>query len=299
MTAHSSSLATLWAIVRLLRWDKPSGRLILMIPALWGAVLAGQGSPPWSLVVVIILGSLATSGAGCVVNDLWDRDLDPLVERTRHRPLATRELSVKVAVILLLVGLLCAWLLVAFLNPVTIGLSVAAVPLILLYPAAKRVFPVPQLVLALAWGFAVLISWTAVSGQDAGQPLWQPATGFLWGATLLWTLGFDTIYALADRLDDERVGIQSSARFFGRLAPTAIGLFFLGTVLLLLCVGASLALHFSYFLALAVSSVGWIWQTWRLHDVTLSPQFYPLAFQMNVGQGFIVLAGMISGSMWA
>lgn len=289
--------ATLWAIVRLLRWHKPTGRLILLIPALWGLFLAGEGRPPGSLVVVMILGTLATSGAGCVVNDLWDRNLDPLVERTRSRPLASRQLSVGVAVALMVVGLLCAAVLAQFLNPVTFGLCVAAVPVILLYPGAKRVFPLPQLVLAVAWGFAVLISWTAVTGQDPDLPLWQGSTWLLWGATVLWTLGFDTVYAMPDREDDARAGIQSSARFFGRLAPTAVGLFFLGTALLLGLLGLSLELHWAYYITWILSIFAWGWQVWRLHDLNQSPVLYGLIFRLNVWQGFVLLAGMIVGSL--
>ena len=294
-TTSPSLGTTLWAIVRLLRWDKPTGRLILLVPALWGLVLGGQGRPPWILVVVMVLGTLATSGAGCVVNDLWDRNLDPLVERTRSRPLASRQLSVRVAVILIGVGLLCAWGLAQFLNPVTFGLCVAAVPVILLYPGAKRVFPVPQLVLALAWGFAVLISWTAVTGQDPDIPLWSGSTWLLWGATVLWTLGFDTVYALPDREDDARAGIQSSARFLGRLAPTAIGLFFLGTALLLALVGWDLGLHPVYFLSVGLSSGLWGWQVWQLHNVNHDPALYGQIFRLNVIQGFVLLAGMVGG----
>ncbi len=295
MAESGSWGATLWAIVRLLRWDKPTGRLILLVPALWGLVLGGQGRPPWILVLVMVLGTVATSGAGCVVNDLWDRNLDPQVERTRSRPLASRELSVGVAVVLIGLGLACAWGLTRFLNPVTFWLCVAAVPVILLYPGAKRVFPVPQLVLALAWGFAVLISWTAVTGQDPNLPIWSGSTWLLWGATVLWTLGFDTVYALPDREDDARAGIQSSARFLGRLAPTAVGLFFLGTALLLGLVGISLDLHPVYYLSLAVSVGLWIWQVWKLHDLQHGPSLYGQVFRINVIQGFILLAGMVGG----
>jgi 4-hydroxybenzoate polyprenyltransferase len=296
-TWNQKVIPTTWAIIRLLRWHKPTGRLILMVPALWGVFLAGQGTPPWSLVLVMILGTVATSGAGCVVNDLWDRDLDPLVERTRTRPLASRELSLIVGVVLLLVGLICALILTTFLNPTTFYLCVATVPVILLYPGAKRVFPIPQLVLALAWGFAVLISWTAVTGQDPTRPIWEPATWFLWAATILWTLGFDTVYALSDREDDERAGIHSSARFFGRLTPTAVGLFFLGTAIFLLCTGLSLGLHFTYYVTLILAVAGWIWQTWRLHDVNHPRSLYPFIFQCNVAQGFVLLVGMISGCL--
>jgi 4-hydroxybenzoate polyprenyltransferase len=266
-----------------------------MIPALWGAFLAGRGAPPWPLVGILVLGSLAASGAGCVINDLWDRDLDPLVERTHTRPLASRELSVGVGIAMALLCLACAGGLALLLNPVSFALCVAAVPVILLYPGAKRVFPVPQLILALAWGFAVLISWTAVRGQDPQLPLWEEGLGWLWLATVLWTLGFDTVYALSDREDDERAGIHSSARFFGRQTPRAVGLFFLGTTIALLGVGLSLQLHAIYFLSLAVAAGLWARQTWQLHRVHSSPGLYPAIFGENVVQGFILLAGMIAG----
>ncbi len=268
-----------------------------MVPALWGAFLAADGIPPWRLVGIIILGTLATSGAGCVINDLWDRDLDPLVERTRHRPLASRELTVGVGILMLLVSLACAAGLALFLNPVSFALCVAAVPVILLYPGAKRVFPVPQLVLALAWGFAVLISWTAVRGQDGNAPLWDMGLAWLWLATVLWTLGFDTVYALSDREDDERAGIHSSARFFGRLTPTAVGLFFLGTSIALLGVGVTLNLHGVYFVSWGIATALWARQTWQLHQVDAPPSLYPAIFGQNVVQGFILLAGMIAGSL--
>ncbi|MEN9213149.1 MAG: 4-hydroxybenzoate solanesyltransferase [Thermostichus sp. DG02_4_bins_136] len=296
-TSAPSFWATGRAILQLLRWHKPAGRLILMVPALWGAFLAADGIPPWRLVGIIILGTLATSGAGCVINDLWDRDLDPLVERTRHRPLANRELTVGVGILMLLVSLACAAGLALFLNPVSFALCVAAVPVILLYPGAKRVFPVPQLVLALAWGFAVLISWTAVRGQDGNAPLWDMGLAWLWLATVLWTLGFDTVYALSDREDDERAGIHSSARFFGRLTPTAVGLFFLGTSIALLGVGVTLNLHGVYFVSWGIATALWARQTWQLHQVDAPPSLYPAIFGQNVVQGFILLAGMIAGSL--
>lgn len=293
---------TLLAIVHLLRWDKPAGRLILMVPALWGAFLAARGTPPISLIAIIIVGTLATSAAGCVVNDIWDRNLDSQVERTKDRPLASKRLSLTVGAVVGAIGLACAFILATFLNPVTFALCVAAVPFIALYPGAKRVFPVPQLVLGLAWGFAVLICWTAVTGQpsvsaEANRPIWEPSMFFLWGATVLWTLGFDTVYALSDREDDEKIGIQSSARFFGPLAPTAVGLFFLGTSVFLLCTGVMLQLSFSYYLALIAASILWGWQTQKLHEPQPAKTLFPTIFRQNVVIGFLLLAGMIAGSL--
>jgi len=107
----------LWLIIiRLLRWNKPEGRLILMIPALWAVFLAAAGKPPLPLVGVIIVGSIATSAAGCVVNDLWDRDIDPQVERTRDRPLASRALSVQIGIVVGIVALVCAAVMAFYLN---------------------------------------------------------------------------------------------------------------------------------------------------------------------------------------
>ncbi|MBD1860969.1 MULTISPECIES: 4-hydroxybenzoate solanesyltransferase [Trichocoleus] len=278
-------------VIRLLRWDKPEGRLILMLPALWAVFLAARGTPPLLLVGVIILGSLATSAAGCVVNDLWDRNIDPKVQRTRNRPLASRALSVKTGFVVLLVSLLCAWGLALYLNPLSFWLCVAAVPVILLYPSAKRVFPVPQLVLSIAWGFAVLISWSAVTGR-LEFPAW-----LLWGATVLWTLGFDTVYAMPDREDDRRIGVNSSALFFGPRTASAIGLFYIGTALLLAWLGLEMQLHFSFWLTWAIAVAGWTWQSIRLRQNHLPPATYGQMFRQNVWLGFILLAGMVAGAI--
>ncbi|ABA23138.1 4-hydroxybenzoate octaprenyltransferase [Trichormus variabilis ATCC 29413] len=278
-------------IFRLLRWHKPEGRLILMIPALWAVFLAAAGKPPLPLVGVIVLGTLATSAAGCVVNDLWDRDIDPEVERTRDRPLASRTLSIKVGIAVGIISLFCAAILAYYLNPLSFWLSVAAVPVILLYPGAKRVFPVPQLVLSIAWGFAVLISWSAVT-QNISQATW-----LLWGATLLWTLGFDTVYAMSDREDDRRIGVNSSALFFGDYAPLAIGIFFLGTIICLTWLGVAIHLHLAFWITLGIASVGWIWQVLLLRQPQLPNPAYGEMFRQNVWIGFIVLAGMIFGSL--
>lgn len=292
MTAPPSPDAPWLQIVRLLRWDKPAGRLILMVPALWAVVLAAQGSPPLDLLIVVILGSLATSAAGCVVNDLWDRDIDPQVARTRHRPLAARALSVQVGVAVLILALGCAWVLARYLNPLSFWLCVLAVPVILLYPLAKRVFPLPQLVLALAWGFAILISWAAVAGKL------EPVTWLLWGATVAWTLGFDTVYALADRPDDTRLGIHSSARFFGDFTPGAVGLCYLVTAVLLAIVAIVYPLGPGFWPLWLMACGLWAWQVGRLVRVSeqANQGFYGRLFSQNVTAGTLVLVGFWLGS---
>ena len=276
-------------ILRLLRWDKPAGRLILMIPALWAVFLAAEGKPPVPLVGVIILGTLATSAAGCVVNDLWDRDLDPQVARTKTRPLASRALSVRVGMVIFVIALACAAVLAFYLNRLSFILCVAAVPLIVFYPLAKRVFPLPQLVLSLAWGFAVLISWTAVTAQI------EPATWSLWGATVAWTLGFDTGYALSDREDDLKVGINSSAIFFGKYTPEAIACFYSITAILMAYLGVQLTLGIPFWLSFGIAVVGWLWQYLQLRQPNIPRAVYGKILGQNVWLGFILLAGMIVG----
>lgn len=278
-------------IIRLLRWDKPEGRLILMIPALWAVFLAARGMPPLPLVGVIVLGTLATSAAGCVVNDLWDRDIDPQVTRTRDRPLASRALSVKVGIIVAMVALGNSGFLALYLNPLSFWLCVAAVPVIVLYPLAKRVFPIPQLVLSIAWGFAVLISWSAATARL------EFATWLLWGATVLWTLGFDTVYAMSDREDDQRLGINSSALFFGDYAAVAVGIFFACTVFLLGWLGVVMQLHLSFWLTLWLATLSWGWQYVRLRNPQIPHPAYGEIFRQNVWIGFLLLAGMITGAL--
>lgn len=213
--------------LELLRWHKPSGRLILLIPAGWALWLNPLSPPPPALVGWIVLGGLAVSGAGCIANDLWDRSIDPLVERTRSRPLADGRVQVSTAWVLLLCCLLTA-LLVVFALPgssrgLCLALAVACLPPVLLYPSAKRWFALPQMVLALCWGFAVLIPWAASSGMGGFAA--GPARGALlltWLAALLWTFGFDTVYAMSDREDDRRIGVRSSALTLGAAAPLVV-----------------------------------------------------------------------------
>lgn len=283
-------------IMRLLRWDKPAGRLILIIPALWAVFLAAEAKPEPLLVIVIILGAITTSAAGCVINDLWDRDIDPQVERTKVRPLASKALTVKVGIATAFVSLLCAAGLAFYFNPWTNPLSfwlcVGAVPVIVCYPLAKRFFPVPQLVLAIAWGFAVLISWSAVT-KDLTTPTW-----LLWGATVLWTLGFDTVYALSDREDDLKIGINSSAIFFGKFAPEAVGFFYIGTAVCLALLGKNLALNLLiYGISWAIAVGLWFYQYWQLRKTNLPRFKYGKMFSQNVTIGFVLLGGMILGSL--
>lgn len=298
MSRFSERPEPTWLTVfRLLRWDKPEGRLILMIPALWAVFLAARGNPPLPLVGVIVLGTLATSAAGCVINDLWDRNIDPKVQRTRNRPLAARALSIQVGIGVVVLAFACAWGLSLYLNPLTFWLCVAAVPVIVMYPLAKRVFPVPQLVLSIAWGFAVLISWSAVSCSATPGPTacLGRETWLLWSATVLWTLGFDTVYAMSDRDDDRRIGVNSSALFFGKYVAHAIGLFYLGTVFFLAGVGTVMRLELPFWISLGIAVFYWAQQFYYLYQKTIAHSRYAQFFRQNVWIGFVLLLGMIAG----
>lgn len=284
-----------WQVIYLLRWHKPAGRLILLLPALWALVLAERSlhQPiPLDLLFVIIGGSLATSAMGCVINDLWDQEIDRQVERTKNRPLASKSLPIAVGVVVLALSVLCAYGFARYLNPLSFTLCVIAVPVIAIYPACKRFLPIPQLVLALAWGFAVLIPWSAVTGSlDINA-------GLLWLAVLFWTLGFDTVYAMSDRADDQKLGINSSAILFGARTPLFITLCWLLTATALGLLGWRLHLDMAYYTALAIALLWWLWQCQKLADPEADPSLFPRVFGQNVIIGFILLGGMESLSFW-
>jgi 4-hydroxybenzoate polyprenyltransferase len=294
-----SAIRSRWrAWLELLRWHKPSGRLILLIPAGWSLWLTPATPPPVSLVGWIVIGGLAVSGAGCIANDLWDRRIDPRVERTRGRPLAAGQVSVAEALLLLLVCLLLAlavvlWGLPAASRGLCLVLAVAALPPVLLYPSAKRWFPYPQLVLALCWGFAVLIPWAAATGSLAGG--W-PLT-LTWLATVLWTFGFDTVYAMADREDDRRIGVRSSALSLGRRAPLVVTLCYLATGLALgLAAGLRGLSPLGWLLGL-IAAGGMVREGWGLRRPGLGAEAYGRHFGHQVRLGGLLLLALVLGRL--
>jgi 4-hydroxybenzoate polyprenyltransferase len=226
-----------------------------------------------------------------VINDLWDRDIDPQVERTQTRPLASRTLSIQVGIVVFLIALGCAAGLAFYLNRLSFLLCVAAVPIIICYPLAKRFFPIPQLVLAIAWGFAVLISWSAVTGNLSFT------TWLLWGATVSWTLGFDTVYAMSDREDDRKIGVNSSALFFEDSAAEAVMVFFAIAAGLLADLAITIHLHPVFWLPWIIAVSGWIREYFQLKQPEIPRAVYKQIFEQNVILGLILLAGMIAGEI--
>ncbi len=291
----AGSLRFLKSGLALLRWDKPSGRLILLIPAGWSLWLLPTSPPDPLLVALIGLGGLAVSGAGCVANDLWDRRIDPLVERTRTRPLASGAIGVTPALGLLLLCLVLALGVVLALPAASRGLclllAMAALPPILLYPSAKRWFALPQLVLALCWGFAVLIPWAAAQANLAGG--WPLALA--WLATLLWCFGFDTAYAMADRPDDRALGIRSSALTLGAAAPAAIGVCY-ALAALALALAARLAGVSPWFWpAWGLAAAGMVRGAWQLRLPQLPRSAYGRHFSQQVWLGALLLLALVLG----
>ncbi|MEB3266559.1 MAG: 4-hydroxybenzoate polyprenyltransferase [Cyanobacteriota bacterium] len=286
-------MAMVW--LELLRWHKPSGRLILLIPAGWALWLLPTAPPPTTLVALVVLGGLAVSGAGCIANDLWDRRIDPLVERTRHRPLADGRVRVGSALLLLLLclGLALAVVLALPANGrnLSLALALAGLPLVLLYPSAKRWFAWPQAVLALCWGFAVLIPWAAATGSLAGGwPL-----SLLWLATVVWTFGFDTVYAMSDRDDDRQLGVRSSALSLGDAAPTVVAGCYGLTVLALALAAALRGLAWPFWPLWALAAAGMLREAMLLRQPQLSRSIYGRHFGRQVKLGGLLLLALVLG----
>ena len=217
-------------IFEILRWNKPTGRIILLIPACWSLWLTPNDNPDYLTVVKIIFGGLLVSGFGCIANDIWDKDIDKKVLRTKNRPLASNKITFKVAFCLLFLLIFLSFLITLSLPEdgryLALLLAFLALPFILIYPSSKRWFKLPQLILSICWGFAVLIPWAAHEGY-----ILNPVLFFCWLATILWTFGFDTIYALADKTYDLKIGINSSAITLGAQTKKTVHFCYFGTCL--------------------------------------------------------------------
>jgi 4-hydroxybenzoate polyprenyltransferase len=212
---------------RLMRLDRPIGAYLLFIPGLWGALLAGLSHADVSLgrvawvVLLLFFGSFIMRGAGCVINDMWDRNLDRQVERTRGRPLASGAVSMRQAAIFLSLLLALGLTVLLQMKPLGILLGLISMVPVVLYPLAKRVTNYPQAVLGLTFNFGALIGWAAISEQFE----WPMV--MLYVGCMAWTFGYDTIYAHQDKADDAIVGVRSTALTFGDSSKRVIGVSYL------------------------------------------------------------------------
>ena len=272
------------AYERLMRLDKPIGILLLLWPTLWALWLASRGIPDWITLLIFVTGTVLMRSAGCVMNDIADRKYDGLVERTKNRPLATGEVSVKEA--WLLAGGLCmlAFCLVWQFNKTTILLSFAALFLAATYPLTKRFLAIPQAYLGVAFGFGIPMAFAAVN--DYIPPL---AWGLL-AANVAWAMAYDTEYAMVDRDDDVKIGIKSSAIFFGKYEVTAVMICYAIMLGLLAYVGKFMGYGKYYFigLAAALGLVLWQYQLIKNRDKTLCFK----AFLHNNWIGLVILIGI-------
>ena len=196
----------------LARWDRPIGTWLLLWPCWWSVALA-PGRPAWWLIPLFGIGAVAMRGAGCVINDLTDRDLDARVARTRERPLASGRLGVPQALGFLALQLLVGLLVLLPLNGPAVGVALASLPLIVIYPLMKRITWWPQAFLGITFNWGALVGWAAATGGLAAPALLLYAAGFFW------TLGYDTIYAHQDKADDALIGVRSTARRLGAATP--------------------------------------------------------------------------------
>lgn len=243
--------------IALTRLNRPIGILLLMWPTLWAVWIAADGMPSLRILFVFVAGVILTRSAGCIVNDFADRNLDGHVERTQARPLATGRIRSREALALAaVIGLLC-FALVLLTNLYTIALSVVALFLACLYPFMKRYTYFPQFVLGAAFAWSIPMAFAATQEQI-------PAYSWLiYLATLLWTMAYDTLYAMVDRDDDLKVGIRSTAILFGDADLLMIGLLEALTLLALLFLGTQLDMSHWYYLGLLVACLLWSWQHWQ------------------------------------
>jgi len=240
--------ARLQALLQLIRFDKPIGTLLLLWPTLWALWIAADGFPDPGLLLIFVLGTFLTRSAGCIVNDLADRHVDGAVKRTSNRPLVTGTVTEREALVLFTVLMALAFALVLFTNRLTVGLSVVAVLLASSYPFMKRFTHLPQLVLGAAFSWGIPMAFAAQRGEL------PPALWLLYLGNLLWTIAYDTKYAMVDRDDDLKVGIKSTAILFGRHDRLVVGILQLLTLAALYLAGRAFALGTYYNLSLLAAA---------------------------------------------
>lgn len=271
--------------VRLMRIDRPIGTLLLLWPTWWALWLAAEGMPPFHLLLIFTLGVFLMRSAGCVINDVADRGFDGHVKRTAGRPLARGEANVREALWLCAGLCLAAFMLVLFTNRLTVLLACAALLLALGYPFAKRFTHLPQVVLGAAFGWSIPMAFAAVGGE-VPRGAW-----LLFIANLLWTVVYDTFYAMVDRDDDIAIGVRSTAILFGEDDRLIIGLLQGSTVLTLALVGQQFELGYWYHIGLLTAAALFAWQQFLTRHRDRSACF--AAFLNNNWVGAAIFGGLV------
>lgn len=273
------------AYVQLARIDKPIGTLLLLWPTLWALWLAADGLPDLWTLLVFVVGVFLMRSAGCVINDYADRNFDGHVKRTASRPLPMGKVKPREVLALFAVLALISFALVLTMNPLTIGLSFAALLLAVCYPFMKRYIPIPQLVLGMAFSWSIPMAYAAQANA-------LPAVAWLvFLANLLWTIAYDTQYAMVDRDDDLKLGLKSSAILFGRHDKRIIGALQLLTLLILLLVGQLSELGSSYYWSLLAVAALFVYQQRLIRERQREACFQ--AFLNNNYVGALIFAGVV------
>ncbi len=281
--------AALRPYLKLARLDRPIGTWLLLFPCWWGLALASEGWPDPALLIAFAIGAVAMRGAGCTYNDIVDREFDAQVERTRTRPLPSGAVGLRGAVAFLALQLLAGLAILLTFNGFTVALGIASLTLVFTYPFMKRVTWWPQAFLGLAFNWGALMGWSAVTGDLALPAL------FLYAGAIVWTIGYDTIYAHQDKEDDALIGLRSTARLFGAASGRWIGSFYALALILFGAAGAAATLAWPYWLALAGAGLqlGWQVRGLRIDD----PTDCLMRFRSNRWVGWILLAGILAGRL--
>jgi len=275
---------------KLMRLDKPIGTLLLLWPTLWGLWIASRGQPEWMMVWLFCLGTLLMRSAGCVMNDLADRNFDAHVERTKDRPLATGRVSVKEALWLVSFLTAAAFCLVLALNAFAIGLSFVALALAASYPFTKRFLSVPQAYLGVTFGFGIPMAFAAVV-NSLPPPCW-----WLLLANVFWVLAYDTEYAMVDRDDDVKIGIKTSAILLGRYDVAAVMLCYAAMLAVLVMIGMSLQFGLYYYLGLGAAFLIMLYHYSLIRERRREACFK--AFLHNNWVGGVIFAGIAADYIW-
>lgn len=272
------------AYVRLMRLNRPIGIYLVLWPTLWALWLAAAGAPSIKILIIFILGCVLMRSAGCVINDFADRHIDAHVRRTQDRPLATGEINSLEA--LSLFALLCfiAFLLVLFTNKLTVMLSFVALLLAASYPFVKRFSQLPQLVLGAAFAWSIPMAFAAQNNQ-VPQAAW-----LIYVAVILWTVCYDTFYAMVDREDDLKIGVKSTAILFGELDKAMTASLQLLTLFALVMVGSHFKLSWIYYCGLIIAGVLFGYQQYLIRYREREACFH--AFLNNNWVGMTVFIGI-------
>jgi 4-hydroxybenzoate polyprenyltransferase len=274
-------------LLRLIRWDRPIGSLLLLWPTLWALWIAAEGVPDPLLLVIFTIGTVLMRSAGCIINDLADRNLDGGVARTSNRPLVTGEVSVIEALAFFMFLCLLAFGLVLMTNLMTVLLSLPALVLASCYPLMKRYTHLPQVFLGLAFSWSIPMAFAA-QREELPPALWLLFTG-----NLLWTVVYDTKYAMVDRKDDLEIGIKSTAILFGESDRAVIGVLQVLCLAALALAGREFALSWPYYLSLGVAALLFAYHLYLIRDRDEAACFR--AFKHNSWVGLAIFLG-IAGS---